>query len=89
MTDDPTAAPGRLSSRSREVRELGRGGMGRVVEAFDRELERAVALKHSLDESDAARHRSEREIAITARPKHPSIVPVYDAARGRMASRST
>jgi len=67
------------SGRFEEIREIARGGMGRVVEAFDRELGRTVALKQSLADNPEIRARFDREIAITARLEHPSIVPLYDA----------
>jgi eukaryotic-like serine/threonine-protein kinase len=63
-------------------RELGRGGMGRILVARDRRLDREVALKlmrESAGSSLAARF--EREARITARLTHPSIVPVYEAGR--------
>ena len=59
--------------------ELGRGGMGRVVEAHDKMLGRTVALKEVLDTDEEALRRFARETQITARLEHPSIVPVYDA----------
>ena len=64
---------------------LGVGGMGRVVSARDRRLERDVALKSpnpgvSLDaELDA---RLAREARITACLDHPGIVPIFDAGTG-------
>src|SRR5262249_5939020 len=61
------------------VREIARGGMGRVFEAIDVRLQRTVAIKQSLASQPDARRRFEREIAITARLEHPSIVPLYDA----------
>ena len=75
----PVPAAGATLERFREIREIARGGMGRVVEAFDRHLGRTVAVKQSLDDDPATRLRFEREVAITARLEHPSIVPVYDA----------
>jgi hypothetical protein len=60
--------------------ELGRGGMGRVVEAFDIQLGRTVALKEVLPRAGVDQ-RFEREIQITARLEHPSIVPLYDAGK--------
>src|SRR5215831_13698324 len=60
--------------------ELGRGGMGRVVEAFDLQLGRTVALKEVLPRGGAAvARRFAREVQLTARLEHPSIVPLYDA----------
>ncbi len=60
--------------------ELGRGGMGRVVEAFDTQLGRTVALKEVLaSQSASVAKRFSREVRITARLEHASIVPLYDA----------
>lgn len=61
--------------------ELGRGGMGRVIQAYDRLLLREVALKLPLPEVEQepgllAMLRDESR--LTARLEHPSIVPVYD-----------
>ena len=61
--------------------ELGRGGMGRVDEAFDRALGRPVAIKHMLSPSGTELARFEREVRITARLEHPGIVPIHDAGR--------
>ncbi|MCW5805225.1 MAG: serine/threonine protein kinase, partial [Deltaproteobacteria bacterium] len=61
--------------------ELGRGGMGRVVEAYDRALGRAVAIKQSLTADRGALARFEREARITARLQHPGIVPILDVGR--------
>jgi hypothetical protein len=69
------------SGRYRRGSEIARGGMGRVVEAEDAVLGRTVALKETLEDDDDARRRFEREVRITARLEHPSIVPVYDAGR--------
>jgi hypothetical protein len=60
--------------------ELGRGGMGRVVEAFDTQLGRTVALKEVLPKGGAGiARRFLREVQITARLEHPAIVPLYDS----------
>ncbi|MGN6109971.1 MAG: hypothetical protein ACTHU0_33000, partial [Kofleriaceae bacterium] len=85
----PTSAPpaeespgaGAASSeRYRLGAELGRGGMGRVVEAFDLALGRTVALKEALPRGGPGTlRRFAREVQLTARLEHPSIVPLYDA----------
>ncbi len=64
-----------------EQAELGRGGMGRVVEAIDLALDRPVAIKHLLATGIDDLARFEREVRITARLQHPSIVPILDAGR--------
>ncbi|MEP6865853.1 MAG: serine/threonine-protein kinase [Deltaproteobacteria bacterium] len=75
----PDIAPP-FEQRYRLGAELGRGGMGRVVEAFDTQLGRTVALKEVLPRgSGTIDRRFEREVQITARLEHPSIVPLYDA----------
>jgi serine/threonine protein kinase/tetratricopeptide (TPR) repeat protein len=59
----------------RVQREIARGGMGRVLGAFDLGLERDVALKVLLP--GAAADRFVRESKITARLPHPGIPPVH------------
>jgi len=65
--------------RYRMGAELGRGGMGRVVEAFDTQLGRTVALKEVLPTRTGVHRRFAREIQLTARLEHPAIVPLYDS----------
>jgi eukaryotic-like serine/threonine-protein kinase len=58
---------------------LGRGGMGMVLEAFDRTLDRRVAVKvlhRQLDERQ--RRRLVREAQALAKLSHPNVVQVYD-----------
>jgi len=52
--------------------EIGRGGLGIVYAARDRDLERRVALK-VLDSAMAG------EAQIIARLEHPAIVPIYES----------
>ncbi len=59
---------------------LGRGGMGIVLEAFDRRLDRKVAVKvlhHDLAHRHAARLL--REAQAMAKLSHPNVVQVYEA----------
>jgi serine/threonine protein kinase len=65
----------------RPLREIARGGMGRIVAAEDHRLGRQVALKELLDPASEQLGRFQREALITARLQHPGIVPVYEAGR--------
>ncbi|MBK7535568.1 MAG: protein kinase [Myxococcales bacterium] len=70
-------------ARFEERGELGRGGMGRVALAHDRLLSRDVAIKQALSDDAGFQLRFAREVRITARLEHPSIVPVHDAGYDR------
>jgi serine/threonine protein kinase/formylglycine-generating enzyme required for sulfatase activity len=61
-------------------KELGHGGLGRVVAAVDRILGREVAVKEMLRGSEDAGllERFLREGRVAGRLMHPNIVPVYD-----------
>ncbi|WP_150245394.1 serine/threonine-protein kinase [Nocardiopsis quinghaiensis] len=66
-------------------RELGRGGMGVVWEAFDPSLDRVVAIKqvllpdHLTDSERADAHgRVRREARSAARISHPTVITVHD-----------
>jgi serine/threonine protein kinase len=61
-------------------REVGKGGIGRILAARDRTLGRTVAIKELLRDS-ASEVRFIREALVTARLEHPNIVPVYEAGR--------
>jgi len=72
-----------IPAHLRVHRELGRGGMGRVHPATDRNLLRQVALKR-LDK-ELAREPMYRdgfiaEAQMTGQLEHPNIVPVYELA---------
>lgn len=66
------------------LRELGKGAMGVVYEAFDPVIERTVAVKtirpEQLDQSQAAEMlaRFKREAQAAGRLNHPNIVAIYD-----------
>jgi len=60
--------------------EIGRGGMGVVYRAHDRDLQRDVALKvlgPGAEAGDLAR-RLHREARVLASLEHPGMVPVHD-----------
>ncbi|MBC7978154.1 MAG: protein kinase [Myxococcales bacterium] len=61
--------------------EHGRGGLGRVLRAHDRELGRDIAVKELLAHGDLDEVRFVREVVITARLEHPGIVPIHEAGR--------
>jgi|GEM_PF-2462237 len=61
--------------------ERARGGLGRVLDAFDTALGRDVVLKELLVNAPEREARFVREVFLTARLEHPGIVPVHDAGR--------
>ncbi|MGA2132857.1 MAG: serine/threonine-protein kinase [Bryobacteraceae bacterium] len=66
------ALPDLAGTRYELESEIGRGGLGVVYAARDRQLDRRVALK-VLDAALAG------EAQLIARLEHPSIVPIYEA----------
>ncbi len=76
--------PTELSGKYEERGALGAGAMGSVVEAFDRMIERRVAVKlvrlpSGGDAEDLEAHaRFRREAQAAGRLSHPNIVGVYD-----------
>lgn len=59
---------------------MGAGGMGSVLLAHDRNLDRPVAIKILRPEvaSAAAAERFTREARILARLRHPNVVPIHE-----------
>ncbi len=77
--------PGELLGRLRPGAEIGRGGMGRVLEAEDPDLLRTVAVKVLMDPELAGAEEVGRFVAearITSQLEHPNIVPVYELGIG-------
>ena len=58
---------------------LGSGGMGRILSAFDRQLNRTVALKELHEPRPDREARFRREALLTARLEHPNIVSLHEA----------
>ena len=79
---DSFPPPGQLRGPRYQVGEtLGRGAVGKVAAALDREIHRVVALK-TLNQGTGADSKLMRrfleEGRITAQLEHPSIIPIYD-----------
>jgi serine/threonine protein kinase len=82
------ARPDSVAERYTLLEEIGRGGMGTVYRAHDRDLERDVALKVPHGSYGAAlEERLRLEGRVLARLEHPGIVPIHDVgplADGRL-----
>jgi hypothetical protein len=73
--------PGTMAGRYVVLSRIAAGAMGVVYAAFDRELDRKVALKllrPAADDGDAADRRLLREAQAMARLSHANVVTVYD-----------
>jgi eukaryotic-like serine/threonine-protein kinase len=74
-------APAKRIGKYEVIDLLGRGGMGLVYRAFDRQLNREVAIKtltEGFSGDQEMLQRFYREAAKTGALKHPNIVTVYD-----------
>ncbi|MEM7051030.1 MAG: serine/threonine-protein kinase [Acidobacteriota bacterium] len=83
----PQVARASLLGRYLILDPIGQGGMGRVYEAYDPELDRKVAIKVLRHRGAAAdQARLQREAQATARLSHPNVVTVHDVglASGRV-----
>jgi WD40 repeat protein len=74
-----SARPADERKRYEREHEIARGGLGRVVSALDRTLQRRVAIKELHVRTEQGHRRFVREALTTARLQHPAIVPVLDA----------
>ena len=73
-----------IADRYELGRTLGAGGMARVVEAYDRVLDRQVAVKLLRDDiavDPSVRERFLGEARTAARVNHPNAVAVYDTGQ--------
>ncbi len=67
--------------RYEDLRLIGKGDFSKVYRAFDRKLEKEVAVKiidTTLVEDKAAFERLKREIKALTKMKHPSTIELYD-----------
>lgn len=76
--EQPCVSRGTPIGRYLVLSELGRGGAGIVVEAFDPELDRRVALKLLTIDGGRQRQELSREARVLAQFKHPNIASVFD-----------
>ncbi|MEJ7600813.1 MAG: serine/threonine-protein kinase [Kofleriaceae bacterium] len=81
--DPDTPAPALRPSRYELGESIGRGGMGEVHDALDRQIGRRVAIKtiRSVDPSDRAVARFLREARIQGRLEHPAIPAVHELGK--------
>src|SRR4051812_28446878 len=75
-----TIAPGGTIGRYRLIERIGAGGMGEVWKAHDDNLDRDVAIKFLLRESDydGRNERFRREALALSRLSHPGVATVFD-----------
>ncbi len=71
-------SPGTVINQYELIRELGRGGMGVVYTARDRQLGRRVAIKFLRDVSEEVGQRFMIEAQATAQCSHENIVIIYE-----------
>ena len=77
---EPHAWAGSDEGRFAILRLHQQGGLGRLLIARDKELNREIALKEILPafaDSEESRRRFIREAEITGALEHPGVVPVY------------
>ena len=70
-----------LEGRYQVLKELGRGGMGIVFQAHDKQLNEQVALKiisPMLSNDPESLERLKREVSSARRISHPNIIRIYD-----------
>ncbi len=74
-----------VADRYEVMREVGIGGMGRVYQAIDRDLDEVVALKvlRGVDAEGKQVERFLREIKLARRIAHPNVVKVFDLGSWR------
>jgi tetratricopeptide (TPR) repeat protein/TolB-like protein/tRNA A-37 threonylcarbamoyl transferase component Bud32 len=82
MVDSTTITPGSdFGPRYRIETLLGQGGMGRVYKAYDKELNRTVAIKvvrqGAMGETDAL-SRFKQELVLASKISHKNILRIHD-----------
>lgn len=72
-----------LEGRYQVLAELGRGGMGIVYQAYDKQLKEQVAIKllsPLLSTDHEALERLTREVSLARRVTHPNVIRIHDIA---------
>src|SRR5580698_7316218 len=82
MVDATVIAPGSdFGPRYRVEALLGQGGMGRVYKAYDKDLDRTVAIKvvrdGAIGESEALK-RFKQELVLASKITHRNILRIHD-----------
>jgi serine/threonine protein kinase len=70
-----------LEGRYQMLAELGRGGMGIVFQAYDKQLKEQVAIKllsPLLSTDQEALERLTREVSLARRVTHPNVIRIHD-----------
>ncbi|HSP06806.1 MAG TPA: serine/threonine-protein kinase [Acidobacteriota bacterium] len=70
-----------LEGRYQILKELGRGGMGIVFQAYDKQLNEQVAIKilsPMLSTNTDALERMKREVSAARRITHPNVIRIHD-----------
>jgi eukaryotic-like serine/threonine-protein kinase len=70
-----------LEGRYQVLSELGRGGMGIVYQAYDKQLKEQVAIKllsPLLSTDQEALERLTREVSLARRVTHPNVIRIHD-----------
>jgi serine/threonine protein kinase/tetratricopeptide (TPR) repeat protein len=79
LSGDPSPVAEVIAGRYQLVRWLGGGGMGRVYEVLDQELDERVALKVLKSGlSEEATERFRREVRLTRRIQHKNVARMFD-----------
>ena len=73
------SAMGIIGGRYRLEKILGQGGMGKIYQATQLQLQRTVAIKVMLaPDNEEATRRFEKEASVTANLTHPNTVRIFD-----------
>ena len=81
-TDSKTLSPGMILNKKYEIiREIARGGMGIVYEAYHKYMHRQVAIKIILtaEINELQFSRFQKEVDACSRLLHPNVIKIYDA----------